>query len=279
MASPLEAMLEPGERLLWRDPRYWVPARWLLFVLTSVPWLVVWTLLDLGAGVFFVFWMVLIGISLELGRPGSETLLTERRLLHRSNGKSGSAFELPLALIAKVEFGLSDGRRTVRVTKADGTNLELLELHGPQAFSLALAEAAAVPQPASIGPLVHVLPHRWLFTLTFGFLAVLKTLDLAGPYLSPGGWADPNSWLAACAVALAGVPGVFFGSLLGGLASYTILRPFVTFDEARTALRLTSESKCEVTLGRLLERMDSGWVGLLYGRTIPRNQTPSGNHG
>lgn len=274
--SKLDRMLEPGEQVLCRDPSFWVPHRWVLFIALAIPWYAVSEAFHLSGGVLLVFYMALFWISYGFGSLGTETLLTERRVLHKGRGENSARVNLPLELVTKIEVRPCEYLTTVKLTKTDGQCVELFNLHRPQPFALALAEAAGVARPALIGPLIHILPHRYLFFgAPAGIFFAVKAYNLLDFRLSDGFWEQPALWSAlAVAMLAAGLLGGLLVSLFSGLASYAVLRPLVTFDEARTAVCLMSEAQYQAVygrrIGRFLEQVYFKWVGLLYAQPIRR---------
>ena len=168
MADPLEQMLEPGERVVWRSRWNWLPALWplALVALAELIYLLLWSDHQnrlVGA--------ILIGLMLSgwlfnaFVRWQTSALITERRVLYRGSYGVAGVTELPLAEIARVE-----GPGTPAAARRNGETVAFRDLRQGWHFARSLARSAGAPY----GP--HGRPHE------FGQFG--RLVDLAPPATS-----------------------------------------------------------------------------------------------
>lgn len=210
MAKKLDDLLQPRERVLWRDPEPQLRDAWprilgtagmgtaLMGSLMGRDSLEGWLM---SFGIFFAVLMVGEFVLYRVGPwldGRGETVLTAGRLLHGDARTGGKLVEVPLAEIAEVAVGQMN---LLTLVTRDGAATVPTGLRQPQALAAALAAAAGLPPPPLAGRLAGlwedgkslgtaaclvpgvVLRPDWILNvyddLQFGDLAVLMVWALS----------------------------------------------------------------------------------------------------
>lgn len=282
-ASTLAALLAPGERVLYRDPKGWLPSSWTaqIVVVASLVGLVV--AFNLGS-TYLAIMLAFLGYSwgqAAFAEYTSEAVITDRRLLQKTGWRKVEITELPLAEIKRVDFRPSYFPGLVRIGKRNGGRLELHRLRRPQDFAAVLVASAKVARPALIGRLVNMVPYLCLFGgMPFTALLAWGLYLLAQAFL-------PESFLHGglfSLLVLAVMFPVIFVGIMGGctlavLAGFAILRPWVSLEEARNCLCMKSEIKFGRWIERWTEPLYLKWAILLYGQPICCDDCAERGHG
>jgi hypothetical protein len=286
MAVRIEDMLRPGERVVWREPRSWLPRHWrwrlidlgVVVALFAGLWLwgLQWEDLDLSISVVAA---VLVGRCFhDLVWRGIKPAVTDQRafVIDPTGERLGST-SVELAEARAVEVG--DQR--VWVTKADGRAAIL----GPTAyaaeFGRALAAEAGLPPPR------EQPSKEKIATLTVCTLALTAFF---GCFALAIGWAAKAGLLSdfpLCLLAiLPAVPLSFFAVFLGELAGVIALRPF--FGKAEAERWLDGYGKMlfhpphqndPLVFAERRMKLLTGVSSLLYGRSFAAPRIAELRHG
>lgn len=296
MARSLDQMLEPGEKVVLRNPRlrmsrvrrtaYGVAMLVCLAVGTIHSfwdWPADW-IVQVASSLFF--FMGMLGGAL-LQAAHTETLVTDRRILHKSGWHWSRIDEFTLAGIRGNQF-MGHGRaRSVKVMGPLAEHVVLLNA-GQDADRIAgiLAQAANLPPPRQ--PSSKVNRAAWLVHgagdvcgvaafLGAGLGLVIVAMGVGDP--EPSIWAVAAFASLMCLLFPAILAGVI-GGPLGSAAMMLCLRPFVSRAEMGAALDFKSDqtegaadSGFIVWKVRILER----FARLLYGGPAQREPEGHGN--
>lgn len=253
----IEGLLEPGERVVYRDPQRrpprWVPQEWpdaLLFMGLICAYRMgpafrpgaESDLLDLAVSFLLLvlpLWVVIWVIHLIMRRE-TAAVLTNRRVLYTSQWEDAETVDLPLAETGPASIRSPGIGYQLHIERPGGAPVRLSRLRKPQDFAAALARAAGQPAPRLIGRLQHLAGYGMLF----GGLPCLVMVF----YLGPGPWSyvGPASSLAEFATRVAGgtaAIGLAFwlGTHLAAVLGLMFLRSRVSAEQARNWFRLAPE--------------------------------------
>lgn len=247
MASALDQLLRPGERVVYRQApgrnRRWLYAHALAGpVLAGV--LALWYFrLDpiiLSGMAAVVIGVPALGLCLTLFLEDrwDEILLTNRRVLRRiTRDGQETVTEIPLADVAAVELADTPFGLAAKIKRRDGRESEFRDLRQTQAFAAALAEQTGLARPASVGRLEHLALYCWFV----GGLAVAGYLiSLFQHYAAGSGNLAfyielPLSFLGTIAVLLLGL---WLGTHLATLVAVTLMPFFASAEQAGNWLRI-----------------------------------------
>lgn len=284
MAVRLDQMLEPGERVVHRDPRSLLPVAWHVHLAILLAAAGAFLAFDLGSNeaVYFVIPLVVWTFS-AYASYRTEAVVTDRRVLRRAGGRNSEITEIPLAEVTGVRYRTDDYPGNVEVTtRYDVNRVEFNFLRQPQGFAAALAKAADLGRPILIGPLIHIAPYIYLFGgLPFAALLIWGLYNLSCGF-PPIAFFGPTAapWIL---VAILGLPtflvGVVVGGNLVGLAGYALLRPWVTLQEAQNSIILSGETGRGNWLSRQIDQIYVAWIGVLYGGPVSLESKGGGSHG
>lgn len=293
MAKPLENLLDPGERVLWRRPdqRLLEGGPRVLgatFFFTGFG-LVIVGRIDLGV-LIILFGIALAGCTvLELITwsvvrhiSGRETVLTTRRLWQRRRDADGdNIIEVPLAGVT--EIALQRDCDVALVKRDDGTKV-LFGLRLSRTLAAALAGAAGLPPPRHVGRLASLWDYvKELGTPICFFLMVLLLPD--GFVRDDAGLESADAVRLLLSLLACWFVAGLFGRHLLAVLGLVVLRPWVSAAEAWAWLDLGKQGAGqEILLGRLYAHLTLwrsplyAWlVGLLWG--APTNGQNAGAHG
>lgn len=280
MADALDQMLEPGEQVVWRDPKRWLPPiRWAWLVHSAVMFPTMWAAMSGWTGIGS--WTVLFGVFLLLGvfvsvtwwwcgyvvQPPTETVLTERRILHWNGWWIAPPDGVPLSGICAMDTDVSGH---VLLTKRDGSKFEIRALRQPMDLAAHLQEAGKLPKRSPIGRLAQIgesfepLCRSACFLLAVVFFG--EALGLRGI----------SEELASQILQSVKILALFFvaewlGRHLGYLLGLAVLRPWVAAEEVANWFRAEAPVKSGGVLNALFAQ-PSGltlWLaGRLYGQSF-----------
>ena len=252
MGHRLDAMLEPGERVLYRHRRSVreLVSLWLrvevfsvALALLAIAALFNWVWPDMMAhfGVFFRAGMVILVVGLPLTLyQRQEVMITERRLLRHDLYDSVTTV-VPLSEIAALR-GLSPLEfDLIRVETFRGRVHEF-GVPDRRAFARVLAKAVGLPMPPAVPPIAERVARVILAAGTWGLVLGCLILPLTAiavtfNHIDP----DNITVLGFITIALTVtlivpvVSGLMLGWLAGNLLVFACLRPLITADELRAA--------------------------------------------
>lgn len=292
MADTLDRMLEPGEQVVWRDPRRALSVYFWPFALVSL----------LTAGTFLLLYLgrvdlsklltscgIVLGAGLclmlftELAARSSTkgTIVTDRRILHEIDlGNQIKLVEVPLAEIATVELA-NVGTLSVKFGRKNGEIVRLGSLRRPQQLAAAAAQGAGLSGPALIGRLEALIIYCAVLGGLTGFWLIR---DLAGNLgisrVQLEGFGDiPHHVLGETVL---NILGFWSGTHLAALIAFAIMPRLATAEEARAWLRLKPDTKGLARLSRWF-----GWkhplyvklASLIYGEPMNGSNAEAAGHG
>lgn len=251
MARPLDELLQPGEQVLWREPKPRLFEAWprilgggflftgLLIAIVDRFDPEVWVKV-FGVVVAFSVVLELIVWFLPWLNFRVETLLTTSRLLQRHSHASDDLVDVLLAEVT--EITLSSTHSLTLTTRDGGTNF-VFSHYQSQALAAELTRATGLPPPRLIGRLAglrtygHELGTDVCFmlgaVLLADWFALVRGSDLDLGDLLPLGSSIMSLWVVAMLV------GLHLTTVLG----LVMLRPWVSADEARAWLDLATEGE------------------------------------
>lgn len=283
MTSRLERMLEPGERVVYRDARSFVPLGWHYYLAVMALFSLALLVFDGHLRTLTIVGTMVVAMWIwnEVAVYAVETVLTDRRILRKTGWRQVEITGFPLAVVKTVSYRPTCYPGMVRLRKSNGGTEEFYGLRRPQAFAAVLADAAGVARPPLIGRLIEMMPYLCVFGgLPCAALLGWGLYELAQVTLPTWLLEDEASQFLAllCAVPVLAV-GCFFGVHLVGLLGFAVLRPFVTFEEARNAICMESEGKLARRIDRMTDPLFIWWTGLLYGRQVRCEDCMEERHG
>ncbi len=289
MASKLERMVQPGERILFRSPPKYRQAGLLAAVGVGGAGLTALALgyasddgwrAELGTG-------LLTGLSGLAGLVvgfGAEAVLTDMRLIYRS-GPLSRTVEIPLWHIAE----LQQIKGFVTLRDRAGAATQLMHLADPEGLGRAILAETAVPGPAEAdGPLKAWQENGFTTAVAAGVI-VLSTVGLAAmaavflqvdrQSLLEGvrGLEQSDGLFAVLAVVVAtGILAVTAvelvgGALLGAYGFAVAMRLRLSAAEARQVFDFAMQAQAPHPMQRLLRRplgLARRFAARLYGEPI-----------
>lgn len=276
MAETLDYLLEPGERVLYRDPRRLAPAAWLLTLLGLGYAAAVLYVVGVGPWVFAAAGLLLSARAVWrlAGDFLPEAVVTDRRVLERTGWRRPQITAIALEEIRDLRSIPSGVPGYLKITGRFGEVERLYHLRRPQPFCRALARAAALPCP----PLVGRLENTADYCVSLGglsltgalFWGLYRLFDAIAPTLAPASMAPQH--IVFLMLAVFAIPTLYLGLALGthlaGLLSIPLLRPFVTLEEQQNWLCQEVENEATNKRGRRLRPLYLKWAGLLWGQPL-----------
>lgn len=183
-------------------------------------------------------------------RDPDDVAITDRRLLFANSDWDSRMESMELAQIQRISWTRRRYPTGLEVVGSEGA-IQLTMMRQADALARALAEAAGVAAPASLGRM------SWAGGLhEVGEFLVAGAVAIALRHGFATAGIDPN---ALWAVAVELVAGIAAGLLLGPLVAIAPIRPFATAEQMRAGLCAERRSAWRV-------RPALAWVDLLYGR-------------
>ncbi len=287
MAAKLNDMLEPGERILYRDPRRWVPGSWHADLATLAMVICCSIAFDLGpfGPIFFLVLYSLSWLGQVIDALTCWAAVTDRRILQKSGWRAARIDDIPLADVVQVTFLPSSHPGTLGIQTRDGGETDLEHLNDPQSFATAAAGAVGLKRPTLIGGLMNTMPYIGLFGgMLFGCLILFGYFHLTWFVLAEG--VVPEGTILYWLLIVLIVPfallllylGIRIGFHLASLVGLGILRPFGTLEHAHNALHMGLWFDAGRPPSDRIVRLYHRWIGLLYGRTVNSEASAGAHH-
>ena len=281
MAGKLDDMVAPDEQVIYRA-RYGfrdaltnllLVAAWIVFFWQALLWLVDF---DLGGGLV-LFFIILMDGPVTWSLCTTTAVVTNRRLLYKTGVKRSKIYDIPLSGIERVDceitmLALYQG--TIRVRGRE--NITLHSVPNGEHVCTAIREHLGLPQPPESSTQVTI----WTWVVVFfgvvaGFGLMIEAVNL---YLHAAEWAVPQIPFVILLIGMVvllpplGVGAILIGFLGSSVLALTIMRVFVSADEAK---RLICAGHDSVSGGKRLDRFTrllywiaERYVSLLYGQPI-----------
>ncbi len=281
MAGKLDDMIAPDELVVYRT-RYGfregltnllLLSAWIVFIWQTLLWLANF---DLG-GNLVLFLIIVTGGGVTWSLCTTTAVVTNRRLLCKIGFIRPKIHDIPLSGIERVDceitmLALYQG--TIRVRA--GEIIKLPSVPNGEHVCTAIREHLGLPQPPESSTQVTI----WTWVVVFfgvvaGFGLMIEAVNL---YLHAAEWAVPQIPFVILLIGMVvllpplGVGAILIGFLGSSVLALTIMRVFVSADEAK---RLICAGHDSVSGGKRLDRFTrllywiaERYVSLLYGQPI-----------
>lgn len=267
MASSLEQMLQPGERVLYRARYVSDERRAFYFVLIAgllaylricglLPWLSTMHVVALQLLFGAAFVLLMLRDNYE-----ADAIITGRRLIVGRGPRHTGVDELALKDIGAVTLARVAAPDHIRARARGGTRFQLLPGEDARELASALARAANLPEPpvpSAKAKIVHGV-------MILGFVPLLT----AGTVLVARQWLAREevawlTWMSEPALALPlGCLGLLVAYYLYTMLALALIRPFFTAEEVWLS---TFSARDLSPAERLLRWPLVLWITVIYGR-------------
>jgi hypothetical protein len=285
----MESLLQPGEQIRYRGPRLWwprvpLPETVFLASLLGMCWLMLGgPSRDASDVVVPPTVMLLVGLAIcQVGLVwklrATAVVVTDRRVIYRS-GRPGPEFkDIALAGIEAVHCETAGPGGSAIVTDRHDHDFYLRNLGDPRGLLEHIAETTGARRPSFDSLLA------WRVVLALGPTALLLMAILQyliewaiGASVLPLEEGSKNAELALGALPL--LLGFVASIYLGPLVAIASLRPFVTVEEIRAAIRVVKRGPEQSGLSSEWAGILRHWAGLLYGRRFATADEGAKSHG
>ncbi len=236
MTDTFDRLLEPRETIVYRVPRRWEPNQWfkehsalaIALAIAAALGLLRYDAASLASLAAAMAGLILYMLCCYVRDWSREALVTDRRLLYRTGWLDPTVVTVGVEDISKVE-AVKD---QVRITRHDGTKLDLGHPQDGWGMGVALASAAGLPPPRLAPRHEVVADYVWLVCgMAAGLVVALVPLKWLYPHAVE--FARSIGWLIpATGFLFLGWFTHAIGILVfGGNLALLLLRPFLSLDQ------------------------------------------------
>lgn len=194
----------------------------------------------------------------------AQVVITDRRLLFHTAGKSATVIDVPLSSVSDISWSETGRTGMLHLATDDGMQT-VPAMREPDALAHALAKASGKPSPPAIGRMLNadlLVPGSYLVTAGTLYLLLRWVLEerwvvtLGDTTMWEGIAVEVFSFVSSIIASV--VLAVPVGRFIGVMLTVTLMKPCVTAEEMRVGLNARNPERWH-------RRAALRWAAILYG--------------